>query len=179
MVATSIIVATLLAKLFSKIDVATSFLHPFYCILHHNLSSWLRPCFACHHFSSELGLLFLVALYVATSVLGGDHISISTALTLGRDFLFLVATWIFYFSVFLQVATSFIGFLHSHVLNRSCDLNNWSRSLLIFLAFLLVTTSTLSCNQFLHSTLYFRSRPQDDVETSWLLCFWLHLVPVA
>ena len=57
------------------------------------------------NFSSELRLLFLVALYVTTSVLGRDHFSFSTALTLGRDFLFLVATWIFDCSVLLQVAT--------------------------------------------------------------------------
>ena len=124
--------------------VATSFL-PNY-ILDRNLSFWLRLCFCCHRLSSELGLPFHVALYVATSVLGRDHISFSTALTLGRDFLFLVATWIFYYLVLLQVANSFIGLLPSHVPNLSCDLNTWLQPLFIFLAFLLVATSTLSCN---------------------------------
>ena len=85
--------------------------------------------FFCHRFSSELGILFLVAFYVATSVFGLDHISVSTALTLGHDFLFLVATYIFYYSVLLKVATSFIGLLHSHVPNLSCDLNTWLRPL--------------------------------------------------
>ena len=118
------------------------------------------------------------AFCVITSVLGCDHISGSTALTLGRDFLFLVLLG-FDCSVLLQVATSFFCFLPSHVPNLSCDLNTWSQPLLMFLAFLLVATSTLSCNQFLHSTFYSRSRPQDDVATSWLLCFWLHFVPVA
>ena len=39
------------------------------------------PRFSCHHFSYELGLLFFVALHVATSVLGCDHSSVSSALT--------------------------------------------------------------------------------------------------
>ena len=68
----------------------------------------------------------------------------------------------------------FFCFLPSHVLNLSCDLNTWLRPLLIFLAFLLVATSILSCNRFLHYTFYFRSRPKDGVATSWLLYFWLH-----
>ena len=84
-VATLIGVATSLAHLFSIIDVATLVSHcnlvvvPFCCILSHDLSFRLQPPFSCHHFSSELGLPFLVALYVATSVLGCDHISISNA----------------------------------------------------------------------------------------------------
>ena len=84
-VTTSIGVATSLAHLFSRIDVATLVSRhnlvvvSFCCILSHDLNFRLQPPFSCHHFSFESGLPFLVALYVATSVLGCDHISISTA----------------------------------------------------------------------------------------------------
>ena len=150
MVATSFVVATLLAQCFSRVDVATMvsrcdlFVFPFYCILSHDLSFRLQPPFSCHHFSSESGLLFLVALHVATSFLGCNHIYVSAAST--------------------QVVTSFFWlrprswssvFTCSELLN--CDLNNWSRLLWIVLAFKLIITSILNCNQFPHSTLYSRS----------------------
>ena len=73
MVATSFVVVTLLAQCFSRIDVTTTVsirdlvVFPFFCILSHDLSS-------------KSGLLFLVALHVATSVLSCDHISVSIAL---------------------------------------------------------------------------------------------------
>ena len=73
MVATSFVVATLLAQCFSRFDVATMVsrrdlvVFPFFRIPSQNLSS-------------ESGPLFLVALHVATSVLSCDHISVSTAL---------------------------------------------------------------------------------------------------
>ena len=97
-VATSFVVATLLVQWFSRVDVATTvsrhdlIVFPFFCILNHDLSFRLRPLFSCHHFSSKSGLLFLVALHIVTSVLGCDHISISTAQVLVCDFLFLVVT---------------------------------------------------------------------------------------
>ena len=73
MVATSFVVTTLLAQCFSRIDVATTVslcdlvVFPLFWFLSHDLSY-------------ESGLLFLVELHVATSVLSCDHISVSTAL---------------------------------------------------------------------------------------------------
>ena len=73
MVATSFVVATLLAQCFSRIDVATTVsrrdlvVFPFFCILSHDLNS-------------KSGLLFLVVLHVAILVLSCDHIFVSTAL---------------------------------------------------------------------------------------------------
>ena len=93
-VVTSIGVATSLAHLFSRIDVATLVSRrnlvvvPFCCILSHDLSFRLQPPFSCHHFSSELGIPFLAALSVVISVLGCDHISISTASPQVVTFLF-------------------------------------------------------------------------------------------
>ena len=77
-------VETFLAQLFSRIAVATlvsrrnlvSF--PFVAILSHDFNFRLQRPFSCHHFSSESGLPFLAALHVATSVLGCNHVSVST-----------------------------------------------------------------------------------------------------
>ena len=139
MVATSFVVATLLAQCFSRVDVTTTVsrrdlvVFPFFCILSHDLSF-------------ELGLLFLVTLHIVTSVLSCDHISVSTAL--------------------LQVVTFFFsgcdlvcGLLPSQVSNLSHDLKVMSRPLLMFISLLLVATSILCCNQFPPSNLYSRSRP--------------------
>ena len=113
---------------------------PFYCIPSHDLSSLSR-------------LLFFVALHIATSVLGCDHISVSTANVLGRDFLFSGRDLV-------------CGLLPSQVSNLSRDLKLMSQPLLIFISLLLVTTLILCCNQFLLSNLYARLRPQGDVVTS-------------
>ena len=83
MVATSFMVATLLARCSSRVDVATMVSRRDIVVF---LFFWLLS----HDLSSESGLLFLVALHVMTSVLGCDHISVYK-LTSGRDFLFLVA----------------------------------------------------------------------------------------
>ena len=82
MVATSFMVATLLAQCSSRVDVATMVSRRDIVVF---LFFWLMS----HDLSSELGLLFLVALYITTSVLGCDHIYVCK-LTSGRDFLFLV-----------------------------------------------------------------------------------------
>ena len=132
-------VVTSLAQCFSRVDVATMVsrrdlvVFPFYSILSHDLSSLS-------------GLLFFVALHVATSVLGCDHISVFTAYVLGCDLV--------------------CGLLPSQVSNLSRNLKLMSRPLLMFIFLLLVTTSILCCDQFLLSNLYARSRPQGDVATS-------------
>ena len=83
MVMTSFMVATLLAQCSSRVDVATT-------VSRRDIVVFLFFRLLSHDLSSELGLLFLVALYVTTSVLGCNHILVCK-LTLGRDFIFLVA----------------------------------------------------------------------------------------
>ena len=68
--------------------VVTSFSFTSVAILSHDFSFRLQPPFSFHHFSSESGLSFLIALYVATSVFGCDHISVSTALPQVVTFVF-------------------------------------------------------------------------------------------
>ena len=82
MVATSFVVATLLAQCFTRVDVATT-------VSGRDIVVFLFFWFLSHDLSSESGLLFLVALHVATSVLGCDHISVSTARLQVMTFFFL------------------------------------------------------------------------------------------
>ena len=83
MVATSFVVATLFAQCFFRVNVVTTVscrdivVFLFFWLLSHDLSSKSR-------------LLFLVALHVATSVLGCNHISVYKLIS-GCDFLLLVA----------------------------------------------------------------------------------------
>ena len=109
MVATSFVVATLLTQCFSRIDVATTVS---LCDLVVFPFSW----FLSYDLSSELGLLFLIELHVATSVLCSDHISVSTALLLVVTFFFWSRPcwWFYAFTSFKfksrpqgDVATSF------------------------------------------------------------------------
>ena len=65
-VATSIVVATFLAQLFSRVDVVT-------------LVSRRNLVVVPFCYNSESRLQFFAVLHVATSVLGCDHISVSTA----------------------------------------------------------------------------------------------------
>ena len=146
MVATSFIVATLLAQCFSRVDVATT-------VSCHDIVVFLFFRLLSHDLSSESGLLFLIALHVATSVLGCDHISVCR-LTSGRNFLFSGRDLVG-------------GLLPSQVSNLSRDLKVMSRPLLMFISLLLVATSILCCNQFPPSNLYSRSRPHGDVATSY------------
>ena len=74
MVVTSFVVATLLAQCFSRVDVATM-------VSHRDLVVFSFFWFLSHDLSSLSGLLFFVALHVATSILGYDHFSVSTAST--------------------------------------------------------------------------------------------------
>ena len=139
-------VGTSLAQCFSRVDVATMVSHrdlvifPFYSIMSHDLSSLS-------------GLIFFIALHVATLVLGCDHISASTAYFLGCNFLFSGHDLV-------------CGFLPSQVSNLIHDLKLMSRPLLMFISLLLAATSILCCNQFLLSNLYAKLRPQGDVATS-------------
>ena len=71
MVATSFVVTTLLTQCFSRIDVATTV-----SLCH--LVAFPFSRFLSYDLSSELGLLFLIELHVAISVLSSDHISVST-----------------------------------------------------------------------------------------------------
>ena len=74
MVATSFVVTTLLAQCFSRVDVATIVSR---CDL--VVFSFFR--FLSHDLKSLSGLLFFVALHIATLVLGCDHFSVSAAST--------------------------------------------------------------------------------------------------
>ena len=74
MVATSFVVATLLAQCFSRVDVATTVSRRDIVVF---LFFWLLT----HVLSSESGLFFLIALHVATSVLSRDHNPVPTAFT--------------------------------------------------------------------------------------------------
>ena len=145
MVATSFVVVTLLAQCFSRIDVATTVsrrdlvVFPFFCIPSHDLSS-------------KSGLLFLVALHIATSVLSCDHISVSTAL--------LQVVTSFFWSRPCLWSSAFKGF--EFKLRPQCD---------VAISFNVhfpssVATSILCCNRFPPTNLYSKSRPQGDVATS-------------
>ena len=68
-------------------------------------------------------------------------------------------------------------FLPSYVSILYLDLMVMSRPLLLPISFLLVATSVLRCNRFPPSHLFFRSRPQGDVATSFAVC--LSLLQVA
>ena len=84
MVMISFMVATLLAQCSSSVDVTTT-------VLRRDIVDFLFFWLLSHNLSSESGLLFLVALHVATSVFGCNHISVYKMIS-GCDFLFLVVT---------------------------------------------------------------------------------------
>ena len=83
MVATSFVGATLFAQCFLRVDVVTTVSCRGIVVF---LFFWLLS----HDLSSKSGLLFLVALHIATSVLGCNHIYVYKLIS-GCGFLFLVA----------------------------------------------------------------------------------------
>ena len=83
MVATSFVVSTLFAQCFSRVYVMATVSCRDIVVF---LFFWLLS----HDLSPESRFLFIIALHIATSTLGCNHISVYK-LILGCDFLFLVA----------------------------------------------------------------------------------------